>query len=400
MFTLVVGGSLDVAAAHVIPDVKGEQIDEAVQTLRDSLGIATCITGVPEVADGVDRSLVIVVDQGTDETQNEFCVTLTAGSEVPDLRGETSLTAATEVKRHGLNYKPRPSANDDWLVAFQVPDPGSWLPLGELVTVKLAAPVVVPDLSGLDEDRAREVVVEAGLVFDLNLLSDGDRPGQVVGQDPQAGTQVLPRTPVTVSVRRVPVPQPVLVPQLIGRSADAARAAVAAVGLVFKMDPNSVGGSSARVISQWPAPGTRVRSGATVTVTLGVTGSASPSRSLSPSESASPSQSLGPSESAGPSQSLDPIRTVDKHGGDRSLWLFLVLTAAALLLGMILAGLVTQAVQRRRSNARSPGRIEAVAHADPDPYIKVPVQNSHLDIAVNLEPHGGTTTVTTKEVHR
>jgi beta-lactam-binding protein with PASTA domain len=399
-FILVVSGSLDVAALYRIPNVKGQQIDEAVQTLRASLGKATCITGVPEdLAGGVDRSLVIVVDQGTEETENAFCVTLTAGSEVPDLKGETSLTAATEVKRHGLNYDPRPAANDDWLVVSQVPDPGRPLQLGGFVEVQLAAPVVVPNLSGLDEDRAREILVEAGLVLDLNLLSDGQRPGQVVGQDPEAGTQVLPGAPVTVSVRRVSAPPPVMVPRLIGSSADAARTAVAAAGLIFKIDPTSVGGSSARVISQWPSPGTRVRSGTTITVTLGVTESASPSQSLDPSDSASPSDSPGPSESARPSQSLDPIRTVDKHRADRP-WLFLVLPAAALLLGMVLAGLANRAVHRRRSNTRSPGRIEAIAHADPDPHIDVPVENSHLDIAVNLEPHGGNTTVTTKEVHR
>jgi hypothetical protein len=184
------------------------------------------------------------------------------------------------------------------------------------------------------------------------------------------------------------------VPRLIGESRAAARGAVLAAGLAFAVDPGSADGSSARVTSQSPAPGTRVPSGTTVTVGLGVTRSASPSLSASPTLSASPIQSTSPSESLGPVQ---PLGIQPK---DNNPWLPLVLFVAVLVLGTAVTAVVARTVHRRRQDARSAGRIEAFAQADSDPRLEIRVQDSHLDIAVNLEPHLGITTETTKEVHR
>jgi len=168
------------------------------------------VTGVPaSLPDAVDRGLVIAIEQWPPPgASGARRIALTAGSEVPDLKGKTSLAAAEEVSRHGLRYDPGQAPNDEWLVAWQLRPPGTWLRLGKVVTVQLAAGVVVPDLSPFNEEQAGDELDRVGLVFALDLLRDGQPPGQVVGQDPAPGTKVLPRTTVTVSVQRGPIPLP------------------------------------------------------------------------------------------------------------------------------------------------------------------------------------------------
>ncbi|MFI7061816.1 PASTA domain-containing protein [Kribbella sp. NPDC050124] len=121
---------------------------------------------------------------------------------------------------------------DGELIRDQFPEPGTEVPAGSAVSVTTesdnVAPVLVkvPKLVGRKVRVARTTLTAAGLVL-------GGKPADdrtVASQKPAAGTFVKPRSVVTVTL--VPLPL-VPVPDLVGGGADQARTALSAVGLVF-----------------------------------------------------------------------------------------------------------------------------------------------------------------------
>jgi hypothetical protein len=139
-------------------------------------------------------------------------VAVSLSTEVPQLAG-LPLEAATKVlTTHGLGaLASPPEAAGDWFVVIQKPEPGLRVRLLRrlsIVSLGLEPSVLVPDVGGLTEDRARSAVEDAGLVYALDLARNGLTPGTVIGQDPMAGTAVRRGTGVTVRVERAAVPGP------------------------------------------------------------------------------------------------------------------------------------------------------------------------------------------------
>jgi beta-lactam-binding protein with PASTA domain len=126
-------------------------------------------------------------------------------------------------------------------------------------------PRPVPSVGGVALDGASFQIGKAGLA--VGAVTEVDDPsvlvGAVVRTDPPAGT-VLPRdTAVTVAVSAGP--PPVAVPDLAGRTPDAATAALNVAGFT----PNVIYRGSGSVTAQDPPAGTVARPPAVVTVTVG-----------------------------------------------------------------------------------------------------------------------------------
>ena len=102
---------------------------------------------------------------------------------------------------------------DEGTIIGQAPAAGTLQPGGITVTVEVAeapelAPVVMPDVVGLSEGEARQVLAAAGLgvetvvepYFDEVAGQFIGEPGAVWGQDPAPGTALEPGSSATIRV--------------------------------------------------------------------------------------------------------------------------------------------------------------------------------------------------------
>jgi eukaryotic-like serine/threonine-protein kinase len=141
------------------------------------------------------------------------------------------------------------------------------LPIGSAVTLVVSkgpAPVPIPDVSGMREDRAvAKLDAEGFEVLVEQTFSARVERGAAIGTDPRAGTEVQPDEQVVLTVSLGPERFPC--PEFVGLSVDEARALAERYGL--ELAPLPVPGSNGdQVISQLPSAGTTVRYGSTVTV--------------------------------------------------------------------------------------------------------------------------------------
>jgi beta-lactam-binding protein with PASTA domain len=148
--------------------------------------------------------------------------------------------------------------------------------------------VSVPNVIGLSEARAEDVVTGAGLVFgDPIMVRLPDRPeGTVVAQEPGAGSSVAPGSTVipTVSTQR----ELVAVPDVIGMSEAEALVTLSSAGLKLtgSEEVRSPTVAAGQVVASDPPAGTTVAVGTGVDLTVAASPDASESQ---PTTTATPS---------------------------------------------------------------------------------------------------------------
>jgi hypothetical protein len=167
---------------------------------------------------------------------------------------------------------------------------------------------------------------------------------------------------------RLPGPVLVTVPDLIGRSAGDAEAAVAAAGLVL----NATGPATGTVRTQDPAPGTQVRRRSAVAVTLAVAGSPSPITTTPPAAA-----------------------------GGAGLPIGLVLLAVAVVLAVLAVRMLRRAPRRRSSRwVHEHIRLSAGASSAQPGDTHIGEAGPKPTHAVGLEPHRDRGVQTLEEVNR
>lgn len=180
---------------------------------------------------------------------------------VPAVVGMPQQQAIDKVTGAGYAVKAFlvPAHRPRGIVAAQKPGGGSQLPKGATVTLQIAngrtppaaattttvkatttappatAPSAqVPDVTGADLTTATSDVEAAGFVPETEPVDRGGAPGTVAAQNPAAGEQANAGITVTMDVV-FPANRPtVQIPNVVGRSAADARAALAQATLTFK----------------------------------------------------------------------------------------------------------------------------------------------------------------------
>jgi beta-lactam-binding protein with PASTA domain len=197
-----------------------------------------------------------------------------AGVLVPMLRGNDETGARGALERAGLvmgEIGQRPSDQPTGSVIEQSPAAGTMVKRGSPVQVWMATPVpvTVPDLRGQDRATATDTLTTAR----LRLGPVADRPsdravGTVVEQTPAPGTAVRPGAAVQVWLA---APQPVTVPDVRGQNrATAAETLTAARLRLGETSDRESDRAVGTVVDQTPAPGTVVRPGTAVQVSIAV----------------------------------------------------------------------------------------------------------------------------------
>lgn len=198
---------------------------------------------------------------------------------LPDLRGRSLEEARRLLAGHGVRVEVvsrvhHPEAPAGTVVA-QEPGAGEPVRAGAAVAVTLSEgpqriPGGMPDLRGLEareaELRLRALQLQPETV---ELASEEVPAGRVVEHDPPPGAEVAAGSRVRLFVSSGPPSPVVAMPDLRGRSLDEARQAVADLGLVLRTVASEVSDYPAnQVARQAPAPGSLVRRGDAVDLTV------------------------------------------------------------------------------------------------------------------------------------
>jgi len=131
--------------------------------------------------------------------------------------------------------------------------------------------IAVPDLSGKTLEGAKAMIGKAGLVLGKKTDAPGKgKPGEVVGQSPRAGSEVKKGSKVDLTVGAEKKIVKVAVPNVVGKSLKDAKAALSKAGLNTGKETEAPGeGKPGAIVRQAPTPGTRVKKGAKVDLTVG-----------------------------------------------------------------------------------------------------------------------------------
>jgi eukaryotic-like serine/threonine-protein kinase len=138
----------------------------------------------------------------------------TAQARVPRVIGFTQDAAVQRLREAGLKPVPETKISDQvpGTVLSQDPPAGDLVDKGSEVTITVAkAPkqVDVPDLTGQTVDQGTTTLHDAGLEIGNVDEQESDQPeGQILTQNPPAGSPVAKGTPVDVVVAVAPSPSP------------------------------------------------------------------------------------------------------------------------------------------------------------------------------------------------
>jgi len=194
---------------------------------------------------------------------------------VPNVTGRTQAQATSALQAAGLTAAPTTTTNctaaDNGNVVTQDPPGGTSVAKGTSVTIGVcsAAPVTVtvPDVTGQTQAQATSALEAARLTAAPTTTSSCTTAdnGNVVTQDPVAGTSVGKGTSVTIGVCSVAPPT---VPNVIGESQAAAINTLQAQGLatVTTTISNCSTADNGNVVTEDPAGGTAVAQGSTVSI--------------------------------------------------------------------------------------------------------------------------------------
>ncbi len=194
--------------------------------------------------------------------------------DVPRVVGKQLSDARERLDRAGFEQvqvqRERSKAEVD-VVLRQDPDPGVAAPREEpVVLVVSSGPgrVRVPSVSNVPQERAIKELDKAG----LRVTADPEpsamvKEGFAIGTSPKAGTEVDRDSRVRLFVSSGP--EPIVVPDVVGLTREAAESQITGEGLVVRVQTEeSEEADEDEVLAQSPAGGTRLERGEGVTITV------------------------------------------------------------------------------------------------------------------------------------
>ncbi len=183
---------------------------------------------------------------------------------IPSVRGDSAEQARKKLEEAGLRVTEAEEFNGDEEAgdAFATEPPaGTAVPRDSTVTLKISTAIKIPDVEGLSQHEAEQVLADAGVVVTEVSRSDsysGKRPDEVARVWPSPGTLV---DPATAQVRMELVGE-VKIPNVLNKKLGDAIQMLEDAG--FKVEASS-GNNAARVYSQSPRGGS-APPGSTITL--------------------------------------------------------------------------------------------------------------------------------------
>jgi beta-lactam-binding protein with PASTA domain len=264
-----------------VPNVVGQTEAAALAQLRRAnLNPAASVTASTSIASGV---VVFQTPRGGSEvgkgTRVSILVSGGPGSaKLPAVEGLTAARALSSLRAAG--FKPTTLQQTNAKVAqgrviSTDPSAGIVVQVGSPVTVFLSsgpAQVNVPDVVGSSQALAEAALTTARLVLGTITpqVSATQAPGTVLSQSPAATTSLPAGGKVNLVVAQAP--KELAVPHVEGKTEVAATTALEKAGFTVKTvtEPTSEVSKVGHVLKQNPPAGSKVRKGATVTISIGM----------------------------------------------------------------------------------------------------------------------------------
>jgi beta-lactam-binding protein with PASTA domain len=162
----------------------------------------------------------------------------------------------------------RPTNQPTGVVVSQKPHEGAEVDRDTKVLIVVdagAPPVSVPDLVGSEYADAAAALDKAGLEARRTTVASAEDPGTVVDQAPAAGKKIEKGASVVLSVARA---EPVAVPNVVGRQASDAAAALRGAGFEARQYPVPSTQPNGTVVAQSPNAGTTREQGSRVRINV------------------------------------------------------------------------------------------------------------------------------------
>ncbi|WP_017609515.1 PASTA domain-containing protein [Nocardiopsis xinjiangensis] len=206
------------AAEATMPELVGLSPEEATGLL-DGLAVSTSVSYDQVRDDDTEAGLVAssAPEAGTALSEGEdVTVSVSVGPvelSMPDLVGQTETEAREELDELGftdVTVTQEPSDSEPSGTVLETdPEEGEAVAHDAPVTLTVSEGLTLPDLVGQDEEEARAVLDDLGLVAEAVEAEGSDRPeGEVASQSPSAGAIVDDGSTVTMSVAQGPEDDP------------------------------------------------------------------------------------------------------------------------------------------------------------------------------------------------
>lgn len=177
----------------VVPDVVGMTEADARSVLTDQ-GFAV---RSEQVKSDDTEGLVLIMDPsaGSRTAQGEeVTIHIASTRTVPDVTGKKKEDAASILAEAGyenVQFEEEPSDKTKGTVLSMSPKAGERAKSTAEITVSVAKPYSVPDVTGKDLSDAIDAIEKAGLKYESVDYETSEYPeGAVVGTEPEAGTEV------------------------------------------------------------------------------------------------------------------------------------------------------------------------------------------------------------------
>ncbi|MBO3735278.1 Stk1 family PASTA domain-containing Ser/Thr kinase [Glycomyces niveus] len=192
---------------------------------------------------------------------------------VPNVVGQLQADAEKTLKDDGFEVKVEtevatdPKDTNIGYVTDQTPDPNAEVDEGDTVTLTVrVAPenVKVQDVVGDDEDEARTKLEGQGLKVKIVQQESPEPSGEVLTQDPKAGTEVPPTTEITLTVS---AGGQATVPNVKGMTVELATSTLTEAGFEVEVEYGNEGDQVDVVYEQDQGEGSTLSKGSMVVIT-------------------------------------------------------------------------------------------------------------------------------------
>ena len=271
-----------------VPDVTGSSLDKAVSELNDegfSVGDVERKTATgpsnrvleQNPSGETDRECTLWVFSCSDPDVNLVVSSGPGQVEVPDVSGLSQDDAENEIEDAGFSVttQEKPSSDVETGDAIETdPAAGESAKRGSEVTLYISSgpsQVGVPPLVGITFDAAKQRLSAKGLEYSSTGV-DSERPaGEVLTQDPDAGTQVDPGSTVELTVSNGPSDTDTSVPNVVGLTEAEARSDLEGAGFTVSVQTQTtdIEQQDGRVIDQNPTGGSTAADGTRVVIMVG-----------------------------------------------------------------------------------------------------------------------------------
>lgn len=196
---------LELWGGKVVPSVVGLTQTDATYVLKNKDFKVVMKKEKSDAAEGI----VLSMNPGAGARQqegSEVVIGISEARTVPDVVGSQKEEANTTLKNNGfenISFDEQKSDKPEGTVLAIQPGVGSKAKANDPLTVSVAVPYVVPDITGMNYDQVKAAIEAAGLVVNTSYVyNDKVDEGTVLSLDPASGTKVSGGSTVTVNVAK------------------------------------------------------------------------------------------------------------------------------------------------------------------------------------------------------